>query len=286
MQRRWWARWGPLLGLVVAGAVRWVVADSRPEVGSTVASEALGCAWAAALVYLLPERGTRGIAGSAWRAALAGAMLLGGPLLALLVQTPVSGSGLTTALALTPVVVAVASAAMGLGAGEDVPGRLWPGLAAVAGLLLVLATPSLNDAPADAVMALAPVLAGVGVVWFCVQSGGIGWRIRWALTGGAGVFAASAAVQWVLHERPVVSAAAVAWDGVLAGLGMAVLGRLGATRWSAQFTLLPLLVLLAGIVLMRPVLGWRDALGLLLLASAGGYLLWDEGSEESVEDKV
>ncbi len=278
MQPGLWKRWGPLVGLLVAGAVRWVVVDAHPEAGPTVGSLALGCAWAAALAYLLPERLARGIAGSKWRAALAGAMLLGGPLLSLLVQAPVSGGGMTMALALTPVVIAVAAAAMGLGASEDVAGGIWPGLAAVAGMLLVMTTPSLDGPFADAVMVMAPVLAGVGAVWFCVQPGGLAWRGRWALLGGAGTFVLGAAVDWKLHGRPVVATSAVAWDGLLAGLGVMVLARLGAVRWAAQFTLLPLLLLLIGIVLLRPTLGWREVLGLALIAGASGYLVW-EGSE-------
>jgi hypothetical protein len=269
------SRWWPLVALLVAGSVRAVVADAHPEAGTTAASMALGCLWAAGMLLLLPLRGEAVPPASAWRALLAGAMLLPGPLLPVLLlgTAPVDSGGLTMALALTSVVVAVASAAMS-GEGEDVAGRLWPGLAAVGGLLLVLVTPALNDARADAAMVLAPVLAGVGAVWFAQQHGGAVWRTRLALVGGAIVFSLAACAGWGMLGRPAVSLAAVAWDGVIAGLGVMSLARLGAVRWSAQFVLLPLLVLALGLVVVRPALDWRMVLGLGLLAVAGGYLLW------------
>jgi len=266
--RRWW----PLVALLIVAAARWLVTDPHPEAGSTLVSEALGCAWAAALLFVLPLRGPQGVVGSPWKPMVAGAMLLGGPLTVLLLRAPfVEAGGLTMALALTPVVVAVASAALSRGQTEDVAGRLWPGLAAVAGLLLVLVTPSLSDARSDVVFALTPLLTGIGAALFCAQGGAR--RMRLALGGAAGLFAVGAAIQWVFGERPSLSVIAVAWDGVLALLSVLVLLRLGATRWAAQFVLLPLLVLVQGIVLLRPPMTVRWGCGLALLAVASVYLL-------------
>jgi hypothetical protein len=213
---------------------------------------------------------------------VAGALMLGGPLTVLMVRAPlVDASGVTMSLALTPVVLAVASAALSRGESEDVVGRLWPGLAAVAGLLLVMVTPALSDVRSDAVLAAAPLLTGIGGALFCAEAGGRAWKMRMALTGAALVFAGLAAVWWGIAGRPGVSMMAVAWDGVLALLGVAVLAQLGATRWGAQFVLLPLLVLLEGIVLVRPAMTVRWVCGLVLLAVASVYLLLprDEAAE-------
>jgi hypothetical protein len=259
------------VALLIAGGVRWLVTDTHPEAGSTVSSEALGCAWAAVLTALL---GSRAGAGVAWKTMLAGAMLVGGPVTALLLRAPlVEAGGLTMALALTPVVVAVASAAMSRGESEDVAGKLWPGLAAIAGLLLVLATPTLSDVRTDVVLGLTPVLTGVGAALFCVQGGTLGWRLRTALVGAAVSFGVAALVGWGVVGRPMVSVAAVAWDGVLALLSLLALARLGVTRWASQFVLLPLVILLEGIVLVRPAMSARWGCGLVLLAVAGVYLL-------------
>jgi drug/metabolite transporter (DMT)-like permease len=268
--RRWW----PLLALLAAGAARWIVTDTHPEAGSTLASEALGCAWAALLVWAVAPRSARRAGWAGWKTMLAGAMLVGGPVTALLVHAPlVDPGGLTMALALTPVVVAVASAALSRGQTDDVAGRLWPGLAAVAGLLLVLVTPSLSDVRSDVVLALAPLLAGVGAAWFCVQPGTAAGKLRIGLAGASALFLAAALAGWPLSGRPTFSVVAVAWDGVIALLSLLTLVQLAATRWSAQFVLLPLLILLEGIVLMRPPMTVRLDCGLALLAVASLYLL-------------
>jgi drug/metabolite transporter (DMT)-like permease len=268
--RRWW----PLLALLLAGAARWIVTDTHPEAGSTLASEALGCAWAALLVWAVAPRPARRAGGAGWKTMLAGAMLVGGPVTALLAHAPlVDPGGLTMALALTPVVVAVASAALSHGQTDEVAGRLWPGLAAVAGLLLVLVTPSLSDARSDLVLALTPLLAGIGAAWLCVQPGTTAGKLRVGLAGASALFLAAALAGWPLAGRPTFSVVAVAWDGVIALLSVLTLIQLGTTRWSAQFVLLPLLILLEGIVLMHPPLTVRLDCGLALLAVASLYLL-------------
>jgi hypothetical protein len=197
--------------------------------------------------------------------------------MALLVRVPlVDASALTMALALTPVVIAVAVAAMNGRQDEDLVGRLWPGLAAVAGLLLVLATPTLSNLRSDAVLVLAPLATGIGAALFCageLRPAGTGEGGRWALTGAVAVFFAATSVEWAIAGRPEIVPLAVAWDGMLALLSVLSLNAVGETRWAAQFVLLPLIVLLEGIVLVRPGMTWRWAGGLALLTAASVYLL-------------
>jgi hypothetical protein len=274
--RRWW----PLLALLMAGAARWIVTDTHPDAGSTLASEALGCAWAALLIWALAPRSPVRAPGSVWKTMLAGAMLIVGPVTALLAHAPlVDAGGLTMALALTPVVVAVASAALSRGHSEDVAGRLWPGLAAVAGLLLILVTPSLSDIRSDLVLALTPLFSGIGAAWLSAQGGATAGKLRSGLAGASVVFVAAALAGWPLGDRPSLSVVAVAWDGVVALLGMLTLLQLGATRWSAQFVLLPLLILLEGIVMMHPPMTLRWVCGLALLVVSSVYLLLQRESE-------
>ncbi len=200
---------------------------------------------------------------------LAGAMMLGGPAVGLLAGGMDAGS-LTIALALTPVVVAVAAAALGDGS-DGMAGRLWPGLAAVAGLLLVLTQPSVSNVRNDVLMLAAPVFSGMGAALFCSVRAR---SVASALVGAAVVFL----LGWVLL-RGAVSVVAVACDGLLALLGVLAVARLGATRWSAQFALVPLLIVLEGLVLVRPGLQIRWVIGLALLAVGSVYLLLpqDEG---------
>jgi hypothetical protein len=262
------------LALLLAASMRWLVTDAHPEDGSTLVSQTLGCAWAAVLLWIF---GGRKGSASPWRSLLAGALFLGGPQMALLVRAPlVDASALTMALALTPVVIAVAVAAMSGRQDEELVGRLWPGLAAVAGLLLVLATPTLSNLRSDAVLVLAPLATGIGAALFCageLRSAGMGEGGRWALTGAVTVFFAATAVEWAIAGRPEIVPLAVAWDGMLALLSVLTLKAVGETRWAAQFVLLPLIVLLEGIVLVRPEMTWRWAGGLALLAAASVYLL-------------
>jgi hypothetical protein len=177
------------------------------------------------------------------------------------------------ALALTPVAVGIAAAAFGGRAAGSVAGRIWPGLAAIGGLLLLLAEPSLSDPLTDLALFLAPTLTGVGAAFLC-SGGASRWRATTALFGGTALFAlALIAESLVAHARPRVSLLAMACDGLMALLSVYALLQVGASRWSAQFTLLPLLIVLEGIVLVRPLFTARWVVGLALLALASLYLL-------------
>jgi drug/metabolite transporter (DMT)-like permease len=283
-------RWWPFVLLLLAGASRWIVAAVHPEADSTLASEAVGCAWAAllSLAFLLrqPKKATLQRASS--RAAcvrwlLAGAMLFGGPAVALLIRgRELDAGSLTIALALTPVIIAIAATAFGRENSDGIAGRIWPGLAAVAGLLLILTQPTLGDARSDLALVLAPALTGVGAALFCVDRPVSASRVTYALIGASALFAlAIAATYFVAGSRPSISLLAVACDGVLALLGVVTLGQLGATRWSSQFTWVPLLIILESIVLVRPQLTAHWVIGLVLLALASVYLLLPQGDESN-----
>ena len=69
-------------------------------------------------------------------------------------------------------------------------------------------------------------------------------------------------------------------DAVEALLALIALGRLSATRWSAQFAIVPLIVLLEGVLMVPASVPGRMIVGLLLLAVAAVALLIPP-SEES-----
>ena len=210
-------------------------------------------------------------------------MLFGGPAVALLIRgRELDSSSLTIALALTPIIIAVAAAALGTETSDGIAGRIWPGLAAIAGLLLLLAQPTLGDARTDLALILAPALTGVGAALFCIDHPASPTRITAALTGASTLFALALIGTHLVSRTPVsISLLAVASDGVLALLGVTTLVQLGATRWSSQFTWIPLLIVVEGIILVRPPLTAHWLIGLLLLAVASIYLLLPAADESS-----
>lgn len=274
--------------LLLAGASRWIVADVHPEADSTLTSEAAGCAWAALLSLLfLVRQPTNTTAqrppslAASIRSLLAGAMLFGGPSVALLIRgRELDAGSLTIALALSPVIIAIAASGMGTVQPGNIAGRIWPGLAAVAGLMLLLAQPTLGDARSDLALVLAPALTGVGAALFCACPTVAPARRSYALLGASMLFTITLAVTYrVTGIRPSISLLAVACDGVLALLGVIALAQLGATRWSSQFTWIPLLIAMEGIVLVRPQLTPYWIIGLLLLALASVYLLLPQSDD-------
>lgn len=280
--------WWPFVLLLFAGAARWIVTAAHAEAESTLASEAIGCAWAAflALLFLMrqPSRPRARYMRSpavAIRHLLAGAMLFGGPAIYLLIRSrELEASSLTIGLALTPVIIAIAAPALGTERTDGVAGRIWPGLAAVAGLLLLLAQPTLGDLRSDLALFLAPTLTGVGAALFGVDVPASPMRITSTLLGASLLFTLALAANYVIAGvRPSISLLAVACDGLLALLGVIALEQLGATRWSSQFTWIPLLIVLEGIVLVRPQLTAYWIAGLVLLAIASVYLLLPQADE-------
>lgn len=212
---------------------------------------------------------------------LAGAMLFGGPAVSLLIRGgELDAASLTIALALTPVIIAIAASALGKERADGLAGRIWPGLAAVAGLLLLLAQPTLGDARSDLALVLAPALTGVGAALFGVDDPSSPSRLTSTLLGASLLFTLALAATYIIAgARPSISLLAVACDGLLALLGVIALEQLGATRWSSQFTWIPLLIVLEGIALVRPQLTAYWIAGLVLLALASVYLLLPQADE-------
>jgi drug/metabolite transporter (DMT)-like permease len=268
-----WHLWWPFVLLCIVRGSRWMLSGSLPGSTTTLSSAALGCGSAAALYLLILRPPMRDSRGQLLRSALGGVLLITGPLIALLSPHSFSAASLTMALALTPVVIAVAAAAT-RHTGENLAGRLWPGLATVAGLLLILAQPSLTNPGEDLLLALTPLLTGCGAVLFCSASP-TRWRIPASLLGASAVLAIGAGINVATHVPtwPDMAGLAAGFDALQAVLALIALGRLSATRWSAQFAIVPLIVLLEGVVIMPAGIPGRVIFGLLLLAIAGIALL-------------
>jgi drug/metabolite transporter (DMT)-like permease len=199
--------------------------------------------------------------------------MIAGPLLGLLRPAGVPAASLTIALALTPVVIAVAEAAT-LHANHTLAGRLWPGLAAIAGLLLLLTQPSLSNIADDMILTLAPLLTGCGAVLFCSSRESV-WRLPAALLGACLALGLGAAINLLTHTGgwTALDGIAAGLDALQALLSVIAIGRLSAPRWSAQFALIPFIVLIQGIALMGARVPARMLVGLLLLVFAGIALL-------------
>lgn len=278
MRTEWrsaWHLWWPLALLCLLQGSRWILSDALPGSRTTFSSAAVGCG-SAALLYLLilrPPIVWRDSEKAITRSAIAGAMLIAGPMVALLRPGLLTAASLTMALALTPVVLAVAEAATHHSS-ESVAGRLWPGLAAIAGLLLLLQQPSLANPALDLLLVLAPLLSGCGAVLFA-SSQPTGWRLPAALLGGCAVLALGAFVNHLTHLGgwPDMPGLAAGLDAAEALLSLLALSRLSAARWSAQFALVPLLVVVEGILLLHSSIPPRMIIGLLLLAAASVALM-------------
>jgi drug/metabolite transporter (DMT)-like permease len=275
-----WQMWWPFGLLCVLQGSRWMFSDALPGSGTTFASASLGCGSVAALWLLIvrPAPPARGSRSPLQRPALGGALLIAGPLIGLVRPGLVSGASFTVALALTPVVLAVAEAARH--SGEPLAGRLWPGLAAIAGLLLLLAQPSLANPGADLLLALAPLLTGCGAVLFGSADEN-SWRLPAALLGGSVALAIAAGVNYAMHTGGwhEMTGLASGLDAAEALLSLLALSRLSAARWSAQFALVPLIVVLQSIALLRGGLTARVIAGLFLLAAASAALLVPPSAE-------
>lgn len=270
-----WQLWWPFALLCLLRGSRWTVSESLPGSVTTLASASLGCGSAAALYLLIvrPRVASREHLSQLARSALGGALLITGPIISLLYPRNISPASLTMALALTPVVIAVYEATTHH-SGEALAGRLWPGLATIAGLLLLLAQPSLSNPGKDLFLALTPLLTGCGAVLFCSARASI-WRLPAALLGACVALGLGAAVNFATHIGgwPEMAGLASGFDALEALLTLVALGRISATRWSAQFAIVPLLVLLEGVALMPAHVPGRMVAGLLLLAFAAVALL-------------
>lgn len=209
--------------------------------------------------------------------------MISGPLLVLLRPGSIPAGSHTMALALTPVAIAVIESATSHSS-ETLAGRLWPGLAAIAGLLLLLAEPRLSNPSEDILLALTPLLTGGGAVIFCSASNGA-WRVPAALLGACAALGLGAEINLATHTGGFYGLAGLAagFDALQALLSIMAIARLSATRWSAQFALVPLLVLLEGFAFMPASTPARMIVGLLLLAIASIALLIPPAEESRFE---
>jgi hypothetical protein len=277
-----WRLWWPFALLCLVHGSRWMLSGSLPGSATTLGSASLGCGSAAALYLLIfrPASPAREQRSQLLRSALGGALLITGPLVALAYPRTIPVANLTMALALTPVVIAVYESAASH-TSESLAGRLWPGLATIAGLLLLLPQPSLANPAQDLFLALTPLLTGCGAVIFC--SARISkWRLPAALLGASALLGAGAVINFATHVGgwPDMAGLAAGFDALEALLALIALGRLSATRWSAQFAIVPLIVLLEGVLMVPASVPARMIVGLLLLAVAAVALLIPP-SEES-----
>ena len=274
-RRSAWHLWWPFALLCLLSGSRWILSESMPGSGTTLASASLGCGSAAALYLLIlrPAGLARVKRSDLLRSALGGALLITGPLISLFYPRAIAASSVTMALALTPVVIAVSEAAT-RHTSDALAGRLWPGLAIIAGLLLILVQPSLSSSGQDVVLALIPLLTGCGAVLFCSARASV-WRLPAALLGACIALGLGAVINFATHVGgwPEMAGLAAGFDALQALLALIALGRLSATRWSAQFAIVPLIVLVEGIAMTPVNIPARIIVGLLLLAAAAIALL-------------
>lgn len=277
-----WRLWWPFALLCLVQGSRWAFSESLPGSATTLGSAAVGCGSAAALYLLILRPAVREEAIHLTRSAFGGALLIAGPLIALLYPRSISAASVTMALALTPVVVAVAEGATRHT--TTFAGRVWPGLAAIAGLLLLLPEPSLANPVQDLILALTPLLTGCGAVLFCSARCSV-WRIPAALLGASAVLGLGAGINVAMQigTWPDMAGLAAGLDALEALLALLALGRLSATRWTAQFAIVPLVVLLEAMAITPSSIQGRMIAGLLLLAIAAIALLIPPSEEPSFD---
>lgn len=216
-------------------------------------------------------------------AAVSGAMLAAGPFLAPIFGVRGIEPGMMlVSMALTPVVVAVARPVFRHTESAEVAGRLWPGIAAVAGLLLVVALP-FGMAPAGiACLCAMPVVTGLGSMWFrSIQTPKL-LRAVFGLAAATITFGTAAVARHSLH-RPQDHGwwLAAAADGAMALLSVLSLLRIGGTRWSAQFVVVPATAIVMSLAMMhvRPDARWLSGIAVLIFSAV--FLLLPPASESS-----
>jgi hypothetical protein len=276
----------PFALLCLAAASEGWITDTWPQAGSTLASETVACALAAALSFgrpLLKPKARPQLSTSS--AAWGGTLILVGPAIGLFLMSSLGPANRVLALALTPVVVAVAEAALGTQKHGLSARSLWPGLAAVSGLLLVLPEPSLASPLNDAALLLAPLLTGIGCSLFrhhTLEAMDARESATATFAGGCLLFGLGTAVQSTLqHTLPAPSFAAVAIDLILTLLSIFALQRLTATQYAARYVLVPLAILVLSLLQVHETITARSLACAALLAGAALSLLRQNGKQEN-----
>jgi len=219
------------------------------------------------------------------RILVSGTLLISGPLFALvLTGHGIDPNALTVALALVPIVAAVAQNAFRDAATGSLAARTWPALAAIAGLLLLIPQPSFANPVTDIALLLAPLSTSIGAALFSssISTQNKPAALTSALSSAAILFALAWLVQFLLHHTTAqFSPLAALLDAVTAFLTLFALSRIGLARWSAQFALAPLIVILQGFILLRPVLDAYSSAGLALLLLGCIFLLLPQPTEKA-----
>lgn len=252
-------------------ASRWLLEGAWPALASSPPSEIAGTLFAAALFLAVGNsRLFRcNLQIHEKRQGVGLVLLLGAPAVSNLISGGRIHSGVATlALALVPVVSAVLEQQQG--SAPDLPGRLWPGLAGLAGLLLLLPEPHITGVRYGLGVFSLPLLMAAGAhLLFCPNprrdEAGRPWL------AATGFFIASLSF---LPEALRRADLTVDWRSVLASGGLEgalmcgsviCLLALGPQRWGAQFLWIPFLALAESIPLLRPLVDGRSWAGLLLL---------------------
>ena len=238
LRRGWTAAW-PLASLCLLASSRWLLQSARPEMQSTNLTEAAGCLMAACFAAFATVVHGRNTPWSerfiAFRGGfLGGVAILAGPALAAMISDRyVNANDATLALCLTSVVIAVASSALGSAGSADLTARLWPGLAGIAGLLLLLPPPSLGNWRFDLALASMPLVVGIGAT-FVSPEGEVAasraadrwstpaWQIS-ALVVTAAILGGLGAHAHQQRAEPAFSSAAAVLDALLALLTLVAL---------------------------------------------------------------
>lgn len=280
-KRSSWSRWWPFVFLCLLSAFRWSSVEAF-LLSSTTLALGFGSAFLLAVTFATSRKEPALAAKEALGAAIAGGFMLCGPAIGFLSgPRTVDAASLTISLALVPVVIAVARPAFHRGDGGELAGRLWPGIAAIAALLLLLPQPLLDGIYRPALLAAAPLMTGIGAVWLRTRRGSAIWKAAWAFLLPTVLMS----VLSFLHPNPLSHGVwlGALMDTLLAGLSVLTLFRVGGTRWSAQYEVVPLLVILESLFVIRPHLEARSISGIVLLALASVFLLLPPRAEEIVE---
>ncbi len=259
-----------------------MIPDHSDGETATLVAGAVGCA-GAWIVFAALEAGARrsgmpirriALRGEALRIVIAGGMIVGGPAIAFLLPQTVYAVDFAIAMTLTPVVLSIASAWFETSSAADAGGRIWPGLLGLTGLLMLFAQPVLTDAGADCAYVLAPLLTGIGAALFGSSKVDAGGRRGLALGGGVASLSVISAIS-VVHSGSLAgfTALSAAIDGLLAAATIVALDQLGPERWSAQYVLVPLLIVVQGMIYARSYMSGQALAGLGLLVVAAGALL-------------
>jgi drug/metabolite transporter (DMT)-like permease len=158
----------------------------------------------------------------------------------------------------------------------DVPGSIATGGAFCAVIVAAACVAAANlgavfiatDLRGRSLAPMVAIMCGVAAVSFALAS---------TVTGNA-------IWSWHAFRTELAWSAAVEWPALL--LLFWLMRRMSAVRMTTRFLLAPLIANLIGLLLLRPTVNLRAALGLLLITSGTGWLLFKRESEEERDDDI